>query len=347
MDRPLEDANKLIAIENAINLIVLFKRIGFEAFMVYWYTTRNFKCYLFTTKWFKIETGLNNFMVPLLDIRFLKKQDLDEMYSAFLQAFSNYSVPFNLNKVEFKKKFVEKLNINFRLSVGAFFMDQMVGFIFTSISKYEGKKSAYNGGTGVVPEFRGQKITSRLYDLLIPELKACLVKQCVLEVLTDNKRAIQTYEAIGFKKAKFYHCFRMMIPSVSNANRNIEIHLQKKPDWKSYLKFFDHLPSFLDTESMINQNMANEKIIEARIEGKLVGYAIYQPGPGRISHIAVDREHRRTGIGTTLINYIYNNSKNKSLILINVNKEANGVKNFFSKLGFENQLDQYEMILKI
>ena len=34
MDRPLEDANKLIAIENTINLIVLFKRIGFEAFMV-------------------------------------------------------------------------------------------------------------------------------------------------------------------------------------------------------------------------------------------------------------------------------------------------------------------------
>ena len=58
MDRLLEDAIKLIAIENVINLIVLFKRIGFGAFMVYWYTTRNFKCYLLTTKWFKIEIGL-------------------------------------------------------------------------------------------------------------------------------------------------------------------------------------------------------------------------------------------------------------------------------------------------
>ncbi len=286
-------------------------------------------------------------MVPLIDIRFLKEQDFDEMYSAFHLAFSNYTVPFNLNKDEFKKKFVEKLNINFSLSVGAFFMDKMVGFIFTSIGKYEGEKSAYNGGTGVIPEFRGQKITSRLYDLLIPELRYCVVKKCVLEVLTDNDRAIQTYEDIGFKKTKFYHCFRLVIPSISNLNKNIEIHLQEKPDWKPYLKFFDHLPSFLDTEGMINQNLANEKIIEARLGGKLVGYAIYQPRPGRISHIAVGREHRRNGIGTTLINYIYNNSKTKSLTLINVNKEADGLKNFFSKLGFENQLDQYEMVMKI
>jgi len=183
--------------------------------------------------------------------------------------------------------------------------------------------------------------------LLLPEFRASEIDQCVLEVLIDNDRAINVYENIGFSKTRYFHCFRMMVPKFPTLNRDLDIIVQEQPDWNSFNKFIDTLPSFLDTEQMIEQNLTNEKILTAYLGEMLAGYAIYQRDSGRISHFAVDRNYRNQLVGSTMLEYIYRDAKNKSLTVININKNASAIVKFLTKLGFENQLDQYEMIMKI
>ncbi|QSE98046.1 GNAT family N-acetyltransferase [Fulvivirga lutea] len=282
----------------------------------------------------------------------LKPVDLTEMYITFLDAFSDYPIPFKLTKEQFVRKFVQKLKLDFGLSVGAYHYDgALAGFIFTAVNYYEGKLTAYNGGTGVRPRSRGFRLTTQMYEYLIPLLKAREIKQCVLEVLTSNDRAIKAYEGIGFERTKYFKCYILNNenPDFSKTDQsgNYEIKEVKIPNWNLYDKFCDYAPSFLDTSRMIDDNLANETIVEVREDDECVGFAIYQPSFGRISQIGIKPEKRRNGIGTTLMNYIYQNSILKKITIINVNEESEGTKLFFQSLGFENQIDQYEMILSI
>lgn len=235
------------------------------------------------------------------------------------------------------------------LSAGAFDQDTLAGFIFTSVNYYDGKLTAYNGGTGVRPSQRGQQLTLRMYDFLIPRLKEKNVRQCVLEVLTENDRAIKAYRQVGFRETKAYRCFKL-------ENKNIvvkpprlpfEIITVKQPNWELYDSFSDQVPSFLDSPLMIDFNLENETIIEAHAANGCIGYAIYQPDFGRISQIGVAPKFRGYGIAANLIRYIQKTSKQKGLSIINVDKHATGTMAFFKHLGFKNQLDQYEMKLTL
>ncbi|ELR72838.1 acetyltransferase, GNAT family protein [Fulvivirga imtechensis AK7] len=289
-------------------------------------------------------------MAKSLYIRSLKPVDLTEMYIAFLDAFSDYAIPFRLTKEQFVRKFVEKLRINFTLSAGAFaYDDTLAGFIFTTINYYDNKLTAYNGGTGVRPAYRGHKATAQMYDFLIPMFKERKIKQCVLEVLTHNKRAINSYSAIGFQKTKYYRCFKLENKhfKVRPPVIPLEIFSVKLPNWDVYESFAEQKPSFLDSSLMINDNLANETIIEAHHNGRCIGYAIYQPAFGRISQVGVSPEMRGKGVGANIIQYIFATCQQKHLTVINVEKNASVTQDFFLNLGFLNQIDQYEMILPL
>lgn len=282
-------------------------------------------------------------------IRNLKPAELTEMYIAFLDSFSDYKIPFRLTKEQFVRKFVEKLRMDFSISVGAFDKNNIVGFIFSAINFYEGKLTAYNGGTGVRPAYRGQKLTLQMYYYLIPLLKERKVKQCVLEVLTENDRAIKAYRSIGFRETKYFRCYKLESRTlkVRRPAVSLEIFGVKSPNWDLYEHFSDQHPSFLDSALMINNNLANETIIEAHHENQCVGYAIFQPAFGRISQVGVAPDFRNKGIGSNLIKYIQTTSKQKTLTVINIEKGAQNTIDLFESLGFQNQLNQYEMILPL
>lgn len=285
-----------------------------------------------------------------LYIRSLKPIDLNEMYFAFLDAFSDYPLEFRLNKEQFVRKFVEKLKIDFSLSLGAFDYQALAGFIFSSVNYYENKLTAYNGGTGVRPNYRGRKITAKMYDYLLPKLIERGVKQCVLEVLVQNKQAINVYESIGFKKKRKLLSFKLTKPAPMKNDLNfsdLEILYTSQPQWLKYEEFHDFNPSFLDSSSMVMENIANENIIEVYNAGNLIGYAIYQPALGRISQIAVKKEMRRRSIASTLLEHIQRNSQLKTISITNVNEDDKRFIKFLESTGFNHQLSQYEMSLLV
>jgi ribosomal protein S18 acetylase RimI-like enzyme len=282
-------------------------------------------------------------------IRSFRPVDLTDMYLTFLDAFSDYPVGFRLSKDQFVRKFVEKLHISFDLSVGAYEGDGLAGFIFTSVNQYASKLTAYNGGTGVRPRYRGQGIVPRLYTHLLPLFHQKSIEQCVLEVLVNNTRAIHVYEQLGFEKTRFFHCFKLENAAFPFHNRAQEVYVEQvmQPDWLLYQECMSYTPSFLDSTLMVRENLTYESVIEAKYEGKCVGFAIYQAYLGRISQIAVHPEYRQKGIGTKLMHHIYQHSATKELTIINVDAENTATRAFFESLGFADQLQQHEMILHL
>lgn len=287
-------------------------------------------------------------MEDIVYIKSLEPAKLTEIYIAFAEAFREYPIPFKLTKEQFVRRFVKNLKMDFALSAGAFSQEgALVAFLFTTVSRYEGKVTAYNGGTGVVPAWRGRKITSRMYDYLMPLFERRGIEQCILEVLTQNDRAIRVYKGIGFEKVKYYRCFVLNKPLADFRNKKpfaaINIQVMKRYNPMIYEGFGNAVPGFSGSVDITSGIKPDDVVVEARVDNQFVGFAIYKPWPGRISLISVKPEMRRQGIGTALIRHICKNSHPKKVSVINVNEDNDDAVAFFESLGFCNDMNQYEM----
>lgn len=103
----------------------------------------------------------------------------------------------------------------------------------------------------------------------------------------------------------------------------------------------------LDSIEQLYFNLKNETVLEAIIEKQVVGYVIFQHKLGRITQLAVKKTYRQKGIGTRLISEIQNLSDVKPLAVINVEENEQTILYFLKKLGFKNQINQWEMELNI
>ena len=144
-----------------------------------------------------------------IHIRLLVPSDLNQFYFTFQEAFDDYSVDLRLDRKAFDRRMLDKLGIDWGLSVGAFSGDKMVGFIAHTANYYQNQPYAYNGGTGVIPEYRGLNLTVHMYDLAIKHLRDRKIDRCVLEVIDHNRSAIDAYSKVGFKKTRILKCYKV------------------------------------------------------------------------------------------------------------------------------------------
>lgn len=284
------------------------------------------------------------------NLRTLEDSGKSQLFRCFQRSFSDYPVSFNITQEQFIRKFIKRLNIRLDLSVGAFVGNQLTGFIFTSIDHYRGLHTAYNGGTGVIPSLRGKGLTYNMYQFLIPQLKETGVKQCLLEVLRQNKSAQKAYQRVGFTTTVTLKCFKRKEEDPINLKPGevFQISWVQQPDWPLYETFSNFSPCFLDTPQLLSHILAELKIIEAKDQlGRTVGYAIYSPNTGRISQFAVDKKVRRKGIGRSMFKFITNLSPAPTYTVMNIPSGETAIIKFLKKLGFQNEIDQYEMLMKL
>ncbi len=277
-------------------------------------------------------------------IRPLSRDLLTDMYLTFLDSFSDYQITFKLSKKQFVEKFVRKLNIDFEHSVGVWNATQgMEAFIFTSISEYQGKLTAYNGGTGVRPKARNNGLVYKMYEALLPKLQSAGVEVCLLEVLENNQKAIQAYKKVGFSTTGLLKCYKLHYPfRFRKKQSGITFRYVDTPQTKLYHTFIDQKASFLDV-LILRHQFEQERIIEAYDRNKCIGFLIYQPKFSRINVLAVSQVYRRLGVASELVSEMIKNESFKHITVLNVHEESVALNSFFSNLGFINELNQYEM----
>ncbi|MEZ0005042.1 ribosomal protein S18 acetylase RimI-like enzyme [Flavobacterium sp. 28YEA47A] len=274
----------------------------------------------------------------------LEKSNTKDLLDVFNSSFSDYIVPFHLTLPQLEAKITND-SIHTDLSVGAFERDKLIGFILHGYDTINGKSFAYNAGTGIIPEKRGHGLTAKLYDYILPLLKAKNTDSITLEVLTGNVPALKTYEKIGFKTVRYLDCYKGLFP-LENHSKDYEIRTIQSYNWQSIKLFWDWEPSWQNSITAVENLKETNHSIGIFDGEQLLGYLIYNPLSKRIQQFGIKKEYRRKGLGKQLFNYIATTFGNE-MSLINVDGNSKETASFLASLGFEKYIVQHEMELKL
>ena len=279
-----------------------------------------------------------------MQFKTLENTSIAELLHVFNEAFSDYPIPMHLTKESLINKFVAE-SIKKEYSAGAFEGDKLVGFILHGIGVFDRNKIAYNAGTGVIPSKRGNKITSQLYEFILPILKNNQINKVRLEVLSENSPAINTYTSIGFQKKRILNCYKGSLAELkSDADSSVQYLYQ--PDWKLLQSFWDWTPSWQNSISAVNNSWSQLDTIGLFANDKLVGYIVFNPKINRILQFSIDKSQRKNGFGKQLLNYFALN-KSKTVSILNVDDNSIDTNSFFLSSGLNLFAKQDEMEMEI
>ncbi|WP_333876077.1 GNAT family N-acetyltransferase [Flavobacterium sp.] len=278
----------------------------------------------------------------MIQLKTLENTDTATLTKAFNTAFSDYSVPMQISVEQLETK-MHTEDIKPEYSVGAFEDNQLVAFILHGYKVCQGQPTLYNAGTGVIPDKRGNKLTFKLYEFILPQLLQQGIKNVILEVITTNKPAICTYTKVGFTIVRELNCYKGHLIE-TNQKRDSHIVVLNDIDWNWATPFWDWEPTWQNSsKAMANANDACIKL--GAFEGdRGIGYLIFNPKSKRVHQLAVDKSYRNQGVATQLLDYI-RNQYGPEVSLINVPVTATATLAFWERMGMQKTVSQYEMML--
>lgn len=224
---------------------------------------------------------------------------------------------------------------------------QPVSFMLNALGEWQGKRTVYNGGTGVVPQARGQRLTQQMYSYILPKLQEEGVEQCLLEVIQENQRALRIYQSLGFEIMRAFRCFRQAKEALvwhTHVAHEVVYTPVAHPDWGVYRMFWEVEPSWQHHMAAMDRSHAYVHIIEAKVQDTCVGYGVVFSMTGAIAQLAVAPAWRGKGIGQGLVQQLMRVVTAPALSVINVEEQAHSLVQFLQGRKMEEVLGQYEMI---
>ncbi|MBU5482689.1 GNAT family N-acetyltransferase [Clostridium sp. MSJ-11] len=284
----------------------------------------------------------------MFNYKTLENIDIKILHIAFLNAFSDYEVKLDLPLYKFKQMLKRK-GYSPELSIGAFKNEALVGFIFNGLRNWDGKASIYDLGTGVIPEYRKQGVTSNMFDNMLKLLKQRNIKQYLLEVIQSNIAALELYKKQDFKIIRTFSCFQLD-KNIYNSLSTYKVEHIDEIDstiWDQLIKFWEITPSWQNSIDSIKALPDSFTYTIVSLNNTIVGYGIIDKKTGDIPQIAVDSNHRGKGVGESILTNLISSTESNKISIINVDDQSTTLKNFLYKSGFNNYINQYEMLLEL
>ncbi|MCM4160041.1 GNAT family N-acetyltransferase [Antarcticibacterium flavum] len=273
-----------------------------------------------------------------MEIKPLENTPLYLIVNCLLEAFKGYFVPMPSDLLYWEKRFLAA-RVIMEYSYGMFDNGQLVGFIINGIDNFHSEPTAFNTGTGVLPNYRGCGIVDKLYEYAIPRLQEKGVTHCRLEVIVENERAINVYQRIGFKITRRLHCFKgsFGVPGSKNP-------LVKKIEHRTILKgnYADEIFYSWDhtKEAVLAVRGDYESFLVFNELQQEMGYFTVNPSTGYIARL----ERAEVGTYNDLLSAI--RQVIGEVKMNNVDESRIGLRSALTNAGLENVIDQYEMVMK-
>ncbi|MFS0837562.1 N-acetyltransferase family protein [Paenibacillus sp. 1P03SA] len=133
----------------------------------------------------------------MIAIRKLTECSLDQAVQVWNEGFSGYLVDMTTDPEAFMtRQAYEQLSP--RHSVVAFDGERPVGFVLNGIRTVGGRKISWNGGTGIIPAYRGQGVGRKLIEVSLGIYAKEGVDTATIEAFASNAPAIALYESEGY-----------------------------------------------------------------------------------------------------------------------------------------------------
>jgi ribosomal protein S18 acetylase RimI-like enzyme len=262
----------------------------------------------------------------------LQHSTLSQVVEVFNESFSDYIVPLNLTMEQMENK-IKNDSIQLAFSAAAFESDKPVAFILHGYDVVNHEKIIYNAGTGVIPSRRGNSLTRKLYDFILPRLHSNEISKIQLEVITENKPAIKTYQNIGFEIVRELNCYKgSVIPVI--ANNDFQIQYLDNYDWDELQSFWDWKPSWQNSITAVENLKHVNASFGIYTNEILLGYLIFNPATKRVQQFAVHKDHRGAGIGKQLFRCLADSFGNE-ISIINIDEASVETAEFVKSIGLK------------
>ncbi len=283
-----------------------------------------------------------------MKIKSLAKTTFDTIFEAFNQAFADYEL--QLNKAQLQGMLTRR-GFNLDLSFAAFDGSRMVSFTFNGIGNFGEVPTAYDTGTGTLKEYRGKGLATEVFEYSIPFLKEKGIEQYLLEVLQHNTTAVSVYKNIGFEVVRNFGYYNQKNEAVNNEVKTPDTSISIKPigieDIRSVEAFWDFYPSWQNSFESIERAYDEFVCLGGFIEERLVGYCVFEPTSGDITQLAVDKQYRRKGIASLLLDNMLKLNKHNSIKAVNTDVSCASIAGFFEAKNIAMQGKQFEMAKKL
>ncbi|SHO48361.1 GNAT family N-acetyltransferase [Anaerocolumna xylanovorans] len=275
----------------------------------------------------------------------LDKISNETLHQTFVEAFSDYQVKIDLPYWKFQQM-IQRRGYNPEISAGAFKNQKLVGFALTGLRSWNGKTTAYDIATGIIPECRRQGITSNILAHIKNLLKEKQVEQYLLEVIKTNQPALELYQKQGFQIQREFSCFQL------NKNKFIqggtwEAEKVNRIDFQQVEDFWDCQPSWQNSAASVEALLEAFTCFVVRLDDAIAGYGIIDKKTGDIPQIAVSKSCRGKGIASSIMAELVKTAESERIAVINIETPQNPIENFLTQLGFESHVGQYEMLMKL
>lgn len=273
-------------------------------------------------------------------IKSLTNTSLSTIVECLSVAFADYSVSMP-SSTEYWNDRWEAAGVDYNLSYGYFDNDRLVGFVIHAIGMKHDKLNFFNLGTGVIPEFRGQKIVKQIYDICYHELLKRGCDEGRLEVIQSNQKAIKAYQSVGFnlnlELISYYGKF--IEPSGVYNIKNTEFQNLEK-----YTRFKHHHLAWEHRDSIILHDTSQFNFYELFKNQECVGFAIVKKANSDVAQFGV-KNNNLENYGLELFGALYNIDNN--IKMINVDSRNKSLIQFFEKNNFKVLIKQFEMLLEV
>lgn len=278
-----------------------------------------------------------------MEYRILNETAVTCLHQAFLQAFADYQVPLTLSLEDFEKH-LKRNGYDGSFSIGVFDDEKLVGFVLNGVRNWQGEKTIYDLGTGVLPVYRKRGLTGHMLTRLTQRCQENGIVRYQLEVIQENQAALSVYQKQGFHITRSLACYQAEKkmpedqgwPVVQTAQLTAE-------QWRYVQSFWDYLPSWQNTCEAI---MALPKHFTYGLvydREKWIGYGIVNCQSGDVVQLAVNPHYRKLGVARSLFSKMQKWSGQQRLKLLNVDEEDTALATCLHQLGFSIFVRQYEM----
>ncbi|MCT4615466.1 MAG: GNAT family N-acetyltransferase [Marinifilaceae bacterium] len=283
----------------------------------------------------------------MIEIESLLETSSDDIYTAFSEAFIDYDV--QLDREGFDKM-LKRRGFRKEISFGAFDDGRLIAFTLNGLGLYNGKKTAYDTGTGTIKEYRGKGLAKSIFEYSLPEMKKAKVEQYLLEVLQHNEKAISVYKKLGFVVTREFNYFVKPISEIVNEvniRADLALHIVDLPEDNMLDSFIDFTPSWQNNNNAIRRSIHDFKVICASHIYQVIGILIFEPKTGDITQISVDKKFRRYGVASAMLRKMLEMNETDSIKLINSELNCESINGFMKSKGIEPTGKQFEMKLEI
>jgi ribosomal protein S18 acetylase RimI-like enzyme len=275
-------------------------------------------------------------------IKTLETESSEEIRRCFAEAFADYviQVDFTLERYHLH---LLRYGVELEHSMGAYLDGRLVGFILNGTGLWDGKRTLYDAGTGVIPEARGRGVTEQIFLRMKEHAQAGGFEQYLLEVIQSNSPAIRIYERQGFRTVRELCCFRGAKADLT-PRRSFEADPAELPVAPE--SFWEHRPSWQNSTDAVRRYDRHLSTLAVQVEGELAGYAVFAPAGGDVVQLAVRPDLRGRGVADSLLAGVADRCRSDHITVLNVEKGAETTRSFWAH-RLQPYVDQYEMVLPL